>query len=220
MPCAVCLGDSDGCHSEPECKEGEESRVVPTNSRFFVASLFRMTSLQIFVGEVSVLLLLIGLASAAFAQSFSSSLGISLSELQAALAKGGDAIAFAPRPGSASGTQEAKLPGNSGVVQAAGSPGNLKVIVFWTPVDAQGRLVGVKGKLYLDVFLRLFTDEPVSVSRWVEQSVERAAAEQSGKPSLDSRLVEDFQLKVSYIPSLSPPMFSVTVEAAQERSRG
>ncbi len=162
----------------------------------------------------------LGFFALAFAQSFSSPLGVSLSELQAALAKGGDLIAFAPRPGSASGTQEAKLPGNSGVVQAAGSPGNLNVIVFWTPVDAQGHLVGVKGKLYLDVFLRLLTDDPASVSRWIEQSVERAAAEQSGKPSLDSRLVEDFQLKVSYVPSLSPPMLSVTVEAAQERSRG
>jgi hypothetical protein len=154
----------------------------------------------------------------AFDPYFSSHLDISLSELQAALTKVHGPVTFGPRPGSTQGTQEARLPDNAGMVQAAGSAGNLAVIILWLPVDASGKLVGANARQYLEAFLQLLTDEKGPFARWVEQVLEQGVAEKSGKPYLESRLVEERQFKAMYMPTLTPPMLSLTVEASGQSS--
>ena len=153
------------------------------------------------------------IAPSAFAQ-FSSYLGVTLSELQAALEKGGGPLAFAPRPGSAQNTQEARLLENAGVVQAGGSAGNLSVVVLWLPTDGKGKFASVKTRLYLDAFAQLFTDDSAPLVRWVEQVLERAVTEGGDTPSLESQLLDERQFKAMYTPTLSPPMLSLTVEAS------
>jgi hypothetical protein len=129
-------------------------------------------------------------------------LGISLRTLQAALEKVESPVAFAPRQGSQQGTQEARLPGNA--------------VVLWLPINAQGKLVGPQAQAYLSAFVRLFLTESAETLRWVEQVLQRAITD-SGKDSyVESRLSEKHQFKVMYVPTLSPPMFSLTVTAAEE----
>ncbi len=154
----------------------------------------------------------------AFDPYFSSHLDLSLSELQTALTKVHGPVTFGPRPGSTQGTQEARLPDNAGVVQAAGSAGNLAVIILWLPVDASGKLVGAHARQYLEAFLQLLSDEKGPFVRWVEQVLEHGVAEKSGKPYLESRLVEDRQFKAMYMPTFTPPMLSLTVEASGQSS--
>jgi hypothetical protein len=149
-----------------------------------------------------------------YAQYGSSYLNVTLSELQAALGKVNGALTFAPRPGSAQGTQEARLPENAGVVQVAGSPGNLSTIVLWLPVDSKGKLASVRSRQYLEAFIGLFTDDASPLVRWTGQVLERAIAEGGSAPYLESQLVEDRQLKVMYSPSLTPPMLSLTINAS------
>lgn len=145
-------------------------------------------------------------------------LNVSLSELQASLRTVDSAVTFAPRPGSAHGTQEARLPENSGVVQAAGSPGNLSVIVLWLPVGTNGQFVNAKSRPYLAALLRVFTEEGDAVVRWVERVLGHAM-EDGGKTShLESQLFDHRQLKALYVPTLSPPMLSLTVEAGGQGS--
>jgi hypothetical protein len=154
----------------------------------------------------------------AFDPYFSSHLDISLSELQAALAKVNGPVTFGPRPGSTQGTQEAHLPNNAGVVQAAGGAGNLAVVILWLPVDANGRLGGVKARQYLEAFLQLLTDDKDPLVRWAEQVLEHGVAEKGSTPYLESRLINERQFKAMYMPTLTPPMLSLTVEASGQGS--
>jgi hypothetical protein len=125
-------------------------------------------------------------------------------------------VAFALRPGSQHGTQEARLPGNAGIVQAGSDSENLAVVVLWLPVGAPGKLVGPQAQTYLSAFVRLFLTDGAETLRWIEQVLQRAMTD-SGKDSyVESRLSEKHQFKVMYVPTLSPPMFSLTVTAAEE----
>jgi hypothetical protein len=162
--------------------------------------------------------LLVSSALWAFDPYFSSHLDIALSELQVALAKVHGPVTFGPRPGSTQGTQEARLPENAGVVQAAGSAGNLAVIILWLPVDASGKLVGANARQYLEAFLQLLTDDKGPLVRWVEQVLERGVAEKGSAPYLESRLIDERQCKAMYMPTLTPPMLSLTVEASGQGS--
>jgi hypothetical protein len=128
------------------------------------------------------------------------------------LEKIGGPVAFATRSGSASGTQEARLPENAGLVQAAGSPGNLSVVVFWAPVDAKGKLASVKSRQYMEAFVDVFAKESGPLIRWVEHVLERAVAEGGSTPHLESQFLEDRQFKATYVPTLSPPMLSLAVQ--------
>jgi hypothetical protein len=177
-------------------------------------------------GRRAALLALLGLLATclspstlrAFDPYFSSPLNITLSELQAALSKVHGPVTFGPRPGSTQGTQEARLPDNAGVVQAAGGAGNLAVIILWLPVGANGRLAGANARQYLDVFFQLLTDDKDPLVHWVEQVLERGVATKDGTPYLESRLIDERQLKAMYTPTLSPPMLSLTVEASGQGS--
>ena len=125
-------------------------------------------------------------------------------------------MTFAPRPGSQQGTQEARLPGNAGIVQAGGGVENLAAVVLWLPVDAKGKFVGATARLYLDSFVRLFLADSEEITRWVEHALARAATESGKEPHLESRLLDKHQFKLTYVPTLSPPMCSLTIIAADE----
>lgn len=155
-------------------------------------------------------------ASCAADPYFSTRLGISLATLQEALGKVAGPVSFAPRPGSAQGTQEARLAGNVGVVQAGGDPGNLTAVVLWLPVDGQGKLGGGEVRRYVDAFVRLFTPDGEAVVVWVEQVLSRAVAEAKETPHLEALLSSGHQFKATYLPTMSPAMVSLTVTAADE----
>lgn len=142
---------------------------------------------------------------------FSTRLGVSLVTLQAALEKVAGPVTFAPRPGSSQGTQEARLPGNAGIVQAAGSAGNLTTAVLWLPVDEQGKFVGTTARPYLEAFIRLFASDSDPVVLWVGQVLSRAVAESNTAPHLEALLASGHQFKATYMPTLSPPMMSLSV---------
>ena len=150
------------------------------------------------------------LSSFVLAQYPPSYLGLSLSELEAALGKVNGPISLAPRPGSEQGTLEARLAENAGLVQAAGSPGNLGVVVLWIPTD-KGKFASVKSREYLEALVRLLSNESEPVLRWTEQVLERAAVAESSTPYLESQLLDKRQFKATYLPTLSPPMLSLTV---------
>ncbi|MGE0683731.1 MAG: hypothetical protein AB7P69_22875 [Candidatus Binatia bacterium] len=148
--------------------------------------------------------------SSVLAQYPPSYLGISLSELENALGKVNGPVSFAPRPGSDQGTLEAKLPENAGIVQTAGSPGNLGVVVLWISIE-KGKFASASSRAYLGALMQLLTNESGPILRWIEQVLERAVAESGAAPYLESQLLEERQFKVTYLPTFSLPMLSLTV---------
>ena len=158
-----------------------------------------------------------GVTARAFDPYLSPHLGISLTTLQSALGKVGGSIVFTARPGSQQGTQEARLPDNAGIVQAGGDKENLTAVVLWLPVDATGKLAGTKARPYLDTFVRLFTPESEAIMLWIPQVLERATADSGGGPHLESQLLDKHQFKATYVPTLSPPMLSLTVVVAEDQ---
>jgi hypothetical protein len=177
-----------------------------TRKRFF-----HSLSLLSFLGSF-----LSAFLSHAFDPYLSPRLGVSLRTLQATLEKVESPVAFTPRPGSQQGTQEARLSRNAGIVQAGSDSENLAVVVLWLPIDTQGKLVGSQAQAYLSALVRLFLPESAETLRWVEQVLQRAVADTGKDSYVESRLSEKHQLKVMYVPTLSPPMFSLTVTAAEE----
>jgi hypothetical protein len=168
-----------------------------------------------FLGIFSVCLS--GATTRAFDPYLSPRLGISLTTLQTTLEKVGGSIVFAPRSGSQQGTQEARLPDNAGIVQAGGDKENLTAVVLWLPVDATGKLAGAKARPYLEAFVRLFLPEGAAIMRWVPEVLERAVADSRGSPHLESQLLDKYQFKALYAPTLSPPMLSLTVVTAEDQ---
>lgn len=145
-----------------------------------------------------------------FAQYAASYVDISLSELKAALGTVAGPISFAPRPGSEQGTLEARLAENAGLVQAAGSPGNLGVVVLWVPI-AKGKFASARSREYLEALVRLFTNDSGPILHWTEQVLEHAVAEGTSTPHLESQFLGERQFKATYLPTLSPPMLSLTI---------
>ena len=153
----------------------------------------------------------------AFDPYLSPRLGISLTTLQTTLEQVGGSLTFTPRPGSQHGTQEARLPDNAGIVQAGGDKENLTAVVLWLPVDATGKLAGTKARSYLDAFVRLFVPENEAIMQWIPQVLERAVADSGSGPHLESQLLGKHQFKAMYVPTLSPPMLSLTVVTAEDQ---
>jgi hypothetical protein len=143
-----------------------------------------------------------------------SRLGISQDALRKGLEKIGGPVTFTPRPGSTQGTQEARLPDNAGLVQAGGNMGNLTTIVLWLPVDAKGNLVGMKARTYLEAVVANFVSEREQITLWVEQVLKRALSEARGGLHLESQLMEKYQFKATYMPTLNPPMVSLAITAS------
>jgi hypothetical protein len=154
--------------------------------------------------------------SLAFDPYLSPRLGISLTTLQSALEKVDGPVVFVPRAGSQQGTQEARLAGNAGIVQAGSDTANLAAVVVWLPVDARGKLASAKSQAYLDAFIRLFLAESEEATRWIEGVLKRALAEAGNDPYIESHLYDKHQFKATYMPTLSPPMLSLTVTSAEE----
>jgi hypothetical protein len=177
---------------------------------FLPNSLRRFTPLGFFIACLSVT------PVHAFDPYLSPRLGLSLAALRAALEKVAGPVTFAPRSGSSQGTQEARLPENAGIVQAGGNTENLTAVVLWLPVDAKGKLAGAQAQPYLDAFVQLFTSENESVVLWVDQVLARAIADGGSAPHLESQLLAEHQFKATYMPTLSPPMLSLTVVAATQ----
>ena len=154
----------------------------------------------------------------AFDPYLSPRLGISLAAVKTALETVGGPVTFTPRPGSQQGTQEARLPDNAGIVQAGGDTANLTAVVLWLPVDASGNLAGAKARSYLAAFVQLFIPKGEAILLWIPQVLERAVADRGGGPHLESQLLDKHQFKAIYVPTLSPPMLSLTVVAAGEHN--
>lgn len=138
-------------------------------------------------------------------------LGISLATLQQSLEKVDRPVVFAPRSGSTQGTQEARLPNKAGVVQASGDHDNLAVVVLWMPIDQQKKRIELGSRGYLDVLMRKMISDSEPVALWLDQVLQRALSESPGSSHLESQLFDTYQLKAMYVPSLSPPMLSLTV---------
>ena len=143
-------------------------------------------------------------------------LGVSLPTVQKSLEKVSGPLAFTPRPGSTQGTQETRLPGKAGVVQASGDPDNLAVVVLWMPVDQQKKRIEPGSRGYLDALVRMFLSENEPVALWLDQVLQRALSEGAGNSHLESQLFDTYQLKAMYVPSMSPPMLSLTVTMSEE----
>ncbi|MGE0823196.1 MAG: hypothetical protein AB7G75_24910 [Candidatus Binatia bacterium] len=141
-------------------------------------------------------------------------LGISLATLQESLEKVGGSVTFAPRPGSAQGTQEARLPNQAGVVQAAGDAENLGVVVVWAPIDQQRKTVAAEARGYLETLTGMFLADREKVLLWVDQVINRAIEERAEQSHLESQLFDGYQMKVMYATSLSRPMVSLTISAS------
>ena len=152
----------------------------------------------------------------AFDPYLSPRLGISLTTLQSALGEVDGPVVFTPRAGSQQGTQEARLPGNAGIVQAGSDTANLAAVVLWLPIAAQGKFANAKSQAYLDAFAHLFLAESEEALRWVEHVLKRAVAEAGRDPYIESHLYNKHQFKAMYVPTLSPPMLSLTVTAAED----
>lgn len=142
-------------------------------------------------------------------------LDVSQETLRKGLEKIGGPVTFTPRVGSKQGTQEARLPENAGLVQAGGDPANLTTVVLWLPVDDKGNLVGMNARAYLEAVVANFVRERERITLWVEQVLKRALSEARGTLHLESQLMEKYQFKATYTPTLSPPMMSLTVTAAE-----
>jgi hypothetical protein len=159
------------------------------------------------------LLFFLSLLSLAINSYGSDRLGISLQTFQQSLGKGREPLTFSPRPGSTSGTQEARLPENAGVVQAGGDPGNLTAVVLWLPLDQQGKLAGSKAKTYLSEFIKPFVSDSEPLVLWVDTVLARARTNSRSERYLESQLTGGYQLKAVYDPTLPSPMVSITVTA-------
>jgi len=59
--------------------------------------------------------------------------------------------------------------------------------------------------------IQLLTNDSAPILRWTEQVLERAVAEKGSTPYLESQFLQERQFKVTYTPTLSPPMLSLTV---------
>ena len=166
----------------------------------------------------SLSLALLIFCSPAHAADFSAArrLGVSQETLRKGLEKVGGLVTFAPRAGSTQGTQEARLPDNAGLVQVSGANENLTVVVLWLPVDDKGNLIGTKARVYLEAVVANFVREREQIVLWVDQVLTRALAEARGSLYLESQLAEKYQFKVAYVSTLSPPMMSMTVTAAED----
>jgi len=105
---------------------------------------------------------------------------------------------------------EARLKENAGIVQAAGSPGNLGIVVLWLPIE-KGKLAHESSREYLKAFIKLLTTDSDLILRWTEQVLERAVAENGATPYLESLLLDERQFKVTYTPTLVPPMLSLSI---------
>ena len=160
-----------------------------------------------------------GIVTAASAADFvpTKPLGISLSTLQQSLEKVNRPIVFVPRPGSTQGTQESRLPDKAGVVQANGDRDNLAVVVLWLPIDQQKKRIDSGSRGYLDALVRTFISENEPVVLWLEQVLQRALSESGGTSHLESQLFDTYQLKAMYVPSMSPPMVSLTVTMSDDQ---
>jgi hypothetical protein len=62
------------------------------------------------------------------------------------------------------------------------------------------------------------TDDKDPLVRWAEQVLEHGVAEKGSTPYLESRLINERQFKAMYMPTLTPPMLSLTVEASGQGS--
>jgi len=91
-------------------------------------------------------------------------------------------------------------------------------VVLWLAVDPKGKLAGVKARPYLDAFVRLFTSDSEPIVLWIPQVLERAVADTGSAPHLESQLLDKYQFKAVYVPTLSPPIVSLTVVAAEEQN--
>lgn len=167
---------------------------------------------------LSLSLLLLLFCPTAHATDFSAArrLGLSLTTLQQSLEKVGGPVTFTARAGSTQGTQEARLPENAGLVQVGGGNENLTVVVLWLPVDNKGNLVGTKATAYLRAVVTTLVSDSEHIIPWVDQMLRRAVAEARSTPYLESQLAGTYQVKAAYLPSLVPPMLSLTLTATQE----
>ncbi len=143
-------------------------------------------------------------------------LDVSQEALRKGLEKIGGPVTFAPRVGSKQGTQEARLPENAGLVQAGGDPANLTTVVLWLPVDDKGNLVGLNARAYLEAVVANFVREREQITLWVEQVLKRALAEARGGLHLESQLMEHYQFKATYMPTVNPPMVSLAITVSSE----
>ena len=138
-------------------------------------------------------------------------LGISLATLQKSLEKVATPVVFSPRPGSTQGTQEARLPNKAGAVQVSGDLDNLSVVVLWLPVDQQNKRYAPGSRAYLEALVRTFISESEPVAVWLDRALHRALTEGEGGSHLESQLFDTYQLKATYVPSMTPPMMSLTL---------
>lgn len=143
-------------------------------------------------------------------------LGISLSTLQKSLEKVAAPVEFAPRPGSTQGTQEARLPNKAGMVQASGDQDNISIGVLWLPVDRQNKRLGLESREFLKAFVQTFISDYEPVALWLEHVLQRALTESESNPYLESQLFDAYQLKAHYVPSMTPPMLSLTLTKSAE----
>jgi hypothetical protein len=143
-------------------------------------------------------------------------LGVSLATLQKNLEKVAASVVFSPRPGSAQGTQEARLPNKAGVVQASGDQDNVSVVVLWLPIDRQNKRIGLESRGFLNALVRTFISDSEPVTLWLEQVLQRALTESESGPHLESQLFDTYQLKANYVPSMTPPMLSLTLMKSVE----
>ena len=171
-----------------------------------------------FLFSLSLFLVLLLFCPLAYAIDFSAArrLGVSLETLGKGLEKVGGPVTFTPRSGRSQGTQEARLPDNAGIVQVGGGNENLTVVVLWLPVDDKGNLVGTKATAYLKAVVAQFVSESEQIVLWVDQMLRRAVAEVRSAPYLESQLADTYQVKAAYLPTLVPPMLSLTFTATQE----
>jgi hypothetical protein len=64
--------------------------------------------------------------------------------------------------------------------------------------------------------IRNFTTESEQMALWIDQVLKRAVTETGGGPHLESQLFGRYQFKATYTSSLSPPILSLAVTAAEE----
>ena len=91
------------------------------------------------------------------------------------------------------------------------------MVVLWLPVDPKGNLVGAKATAYLKAVVANIVGESEQIVLWVDQVLRRAVAEARSAPYLESKqLAGTYQVKATYLPTLVPPMLSLTMTATQE----
>ncbi len=140
-------------------------------------------------------------------------LGLSLRTVQTALSKVDGPVEFSARPGSQSGTQQARLSEDRGVVQAGGRAENLSALVLWLPVDETGAVSDDVARAYLEAFVEIFVSVSEGIVPWIDGLLVRAAAEPTSPTYLESQLSSRHQFKGVLSRAYTPPMFSLTVVA-------